>query len=193
MITTDHAPYAQRMRLFRNHGITSDHRERQERGSWYYEMQELGYNYRLTDIQCALGLSQLGKIPAWTRRRQEIAQRYDTAFASLPAIRPLVVQTDVSHAYHLYVIRLQREVLKANRETVFRALRAENIGVNVHYIPAHLHPFYREHFGYKRGDYPTAEAAYEDIISLPIFAAMSDADADDVIGAIRKICSFYGV
>jgi perosamine synthetase len=187
MITTEDAELARRMRLFRNHGITSNHREREERGSWFYEMTDLGYNYRLTDFQCALGLSQLRRLPEWVARRQAIARRYDEAFADLPGVEPLGVRPEVSHAYHLYVIRLKLDQLRADRATIFRALRDEGIGVNVHYIPVHLHPFYRERFGTGPGLCPVAEAAYEEILSLPIFPAMTQEDVADVVAAVRKV------
>ena len=191
MVTTDDPNLAQRMRIFRNHGITSDHRQRQANGSWFYEMVELGYNYRLTDIQCALGISQLKKLPKWLVWRQEIARQYDHAFSSLPEISPLEARHEVSHAYHLYVVKLEIERLKGNRAQVFAALRAEGVGVNVHYIPVPLHPFYRKHFGTKLGDCPVAENAYERIISLPIFPMMSNQDVEDVITAVSKVTSAY--
>jgi perosamine synthetase len=191
VITTDDLELARRMRLFRNHGISSDHRQREAQGSWFYEMVDLGYNYRLTDMQCALGLSQLRKLPAWVARRQEIAWRYDTAFAEIPAILPLKRHEDIQHAYHLYVIRLDLDRLRVDRTAIFKALRAEGIGVNVHYIPVHVHPFYRQHFGTGLGDCPVAEAAYERIISLPIFPAMCDQDVDDVLIACRKVITAY--
>lgn len=191
MITTDSPVLAATMRRFRNHGLTSDHRERQERGSWFYEMTELGYNERLTDFQCALGLSQLRKVPQWTLRRQEIARQYDDAFRDADPLTPLSTRSDVSHAYHLYVVRLNTETLTVDRSTIFRALRAENIGVNVHYIPVHLHPFYRQRFGARPGICPAAEEAYEHILTLPLFAGMTDADALDVIEAMKKVCSHY--
>ena len=191
IITTHDATFAQRMRVFRNHGITSDHRQREASGGWHYEMVDLGYNYRLTDIQCALGLSQLRKLPGWIARRQEIARRYDAAFADLKTIKPLAARPDVSHAYHLYVIALDPGRLRVKRDAVFAALRAEGIGVNVHYVPVHLHPFYRKRFGTGPGLCPVAEAAYERIISLPIFPAMTDRDADDVIAAVRKVMQAY--
>lgn len=187
MITADDPKLAQRMRIFRNHGITTDHRQREQQGSWFYEMMDLGYNYRLTDIQCALGLNQLRKLPEWVKRRREIAQRYDEAFAGIPAVEPLKVRNDVSHAYHLYMIRLDLSQLQVTRAKVFSALRAEGIGVNVHYIPVHLHPFYRERFGTGPGLCPVAEAAYERLITLPIFPAMTDADVDAVIRAVCKV------
>lgn len=192
MITTDDPAQAKAMRQFRNHGITTDHRERHAAGSWAYEMVALGYNYRLTDIQCALGLSQLAKVPAWTKRRQAIAERYDAAFAKVPGIRPLSRRPEVSHAYHLYVVLVQPEELTVGRGEIFRALRAENLAVNVHYPPPHLHPYYRERFGMKSGMCPVAEDAAERMISLPLFAGMSDQDAADVIEAVEKVCAYYG-
>jgi perosamine synthetase len=191
MITTGNADLAQRMRTFRNHGITTDHRQRAEQGSWFYEMVDLGYNYRLTDIQCRLGSSQLRKLPAWVERRQAIARQYDAAFASMPLVQPLVTRPGVSHAYHLYVIRLDLTPLRATRSEIFAALRAEGIGVNVHYIPVHLHPFYRQRFGTAPGLCPVAEAAYEQIVSLPIFPRMSDTDVADVITAVEKIITGF--
>jgi perosamine synthetase len=191
VITTDDGALAQRMRVFRNHGITSDHRQRETVGGWYYEMADLGYNYRLTDLQCALGLSQLRKLKSWVGIRQAIAQCYDAAFADLKTVKPLAVRPDVSHAYHLYVIALDPHLLRVKRDAVFAALRAEGIGVNVHYVPVHLHPFYRNRFGTKPGDCPVAEAVYERILSLPIFPAMTDRDVEDVIVAVHKVMQAY--
>lgn len=193
LITTDNPDLARRMRLFRNHGITTDHRQREQQGSWIYEMVDLGYNYRLTDIQCALGLSQLGKLRGWVERRQAIAARYDTAFAELPAVRPLAVRPEATHAYHLYMVRFDLARLKADRATIFQAMRAEGIGVNVHYIPVHLHPFYQQRFGTGPGLCPVAEAAYEELITLPIFPTMSDQDAQDVVAAVGKVISVFSI
>ena len=191
VITTDDAELAQRMRVFRNHGITSDHRQRAEQGSWFYEMVDLGYNYRITDFQCALGLSQLKKLPQWIVRRQEIAKMYDKAFCGIPSVSPLAVRPRVSHAYHLYVLRFDQEQLRVDRNTIFQALRAEGIGVNVHYIPVHLHPYYRNQFNTSIGLCPTAESAYEEIISIPMFPRMTDQDVFDVIEAVRKVVEGY--
>jgi perosamine synthetase len=191
MITTDNADFAERMMVFRNHGIVMDYRQRERQGSWFYEMVDLGYNYRITDIQCALGLSQLKKLPRWVKRRQEIAQEYNTAFVEVPAIRLLGIKPSVSHAYHLYVIRLDLSKLRVTRADIFRALRAEGVGVNVHYIPVHLHPFYRERFSTGPGLCPVAEAAYEEIISLPLFPCMSNNDVEDVIAAVLKVVKAY--
>jgi perosamine synthetase len=176
MVTTDAPEWARRMRAFRNHGITTDHRQREAAGSWYYEMVELGFNYRLTDLQCALGLAQLPRLPGWLRRREEIARRYHRAFAGNPAVRPLAELSGRTHGRHLYVVRVA-----GDRKRVFTELRARGVGVQVHYIPVHLHPFYRERFGTGPGLCPAAEAAYESILSLPIFPAMSDADVDRMV------------
>lgn len=191
MVVTDNLEYANLMRRFRNHGIASDHRQRAETGTWYYEMLDLGYNYRLTDIQCALGLSQLRKLPTWITRRREIARHYDKAFADETCVKALKVNKDAFHVYHLYVLQLSLERLKANRATIFSALRKAGIGVNVHYIPVHLHPYYRINFGTDSGLCPVAESAYEKIISLPMFPAMTDEDVNRVIVAVKEVLELY--
>ena len=185
MIATDNPKLADRMRRFRNHGITTDHRQREQQGSWFYEMVDLGYNYRITDLQCALGHSQLKKLPEFLKRRRQIARTYDEAFASSAHIKPLAVQADVEHAYHLYVIRLQAAGLDIDRNGLFGILRDQGIGVNVHYIPVHLHPFYRKQFGTRAGLCPAAEAAYEQILSIPMFAAMTEAQIREVIDRLN--------
>lgn len=191
MITTNDHTLARRVRMFRNHGITTDHRQREELGSWFYEMVDLGYNYRITDFQCALGLSQLKKLPGWVTRRQEIARRYDKAFASLAEIEPLNVGKNLTHAYHLYVVRLNLEKLQGERKEIFAAIRAAGIGVNVHYIPVHLHPFYRQHFATKPGDCPIAESAYERLLTLPLHPKMSSQDIENVINAVLDALSSF--
>lgn len=191
MISTDKREWAHRMRVFRNHGITTDHRQREQQGSWFYEMVDLGYNYRLTDLQCALGISQLRKLREWVKRRRDIARRYGETFTKIPIVEPLEVRDDVSHAYHLYMVRLDLEQLRVNRAKIFAAMRAEGIGVNVHYIPVHLHPFYQKQFGTRTGLCPVAEAAYERLITLPIFPAMTDEDVSDVLVAVSKVISSY--
>jgi perosamine synthetase len=183
-ITTNDPELARKMRVFRSHGITTDFRQREKQGSWAYEMVSLGYNFRLPDIQCALAASQLRKLPAWVTRRQEIARRYDVAFVGHPRFQPLATRADVSHAYHIYVIRLNDDV---DRAATFQAFRKANIGVNVHYAPVHLHPFYRNHLGTGPGLCLVAEKSAEQILTLPIFPRMTDADVDDVINAVRAI------
>jgi perosamine synthetase len=193
MVTTTSFEIAHRMRCFRNHGVTSSHYEREQQGSWVYDMAELGYNYRLSDIQCALGLSQLRRLADWIARRRAIASRYNDAFASLDGIIPLALRNGRQHAYHLYVIRLDSRHLSVDRSRVFSALRAEGIGVNVHYLPVYLHSFYRKRFGTSPGLCPRAETAYEEILSLPIFPSMTESDVADVISAVYKVVTNYGV
>jgi perosamine synthetase len=191
MVTTDDDEMAAKLRLFRNHGIDGDARQRQAKGQWYYEMVDLGYNYRLTDIGCALGLSQLKKLDQNLARRRKIAACYRAALKDLPGIILPAVQNDVLHAWHLYPIQFDRSAFDAERAEIFSALRAENIGVNVHYIPVHMHPYYRQRFGYCGGEYPVAENAYETLISLPMFHGMTDQDAENVIDATRKVFGHY--
>ncbi len=193
MVTTDDAELTRRLQMFRNHGIDSDTHQRQADKQWYYRMVALGYNYRLTDIGCALGLSQLRRLDINLARRREIAQRYTAAFQGIPGLLPPAMRPDVNPAWHLYPIRLHLKKLRVGRTDVFRALRSENIGVNVHYIPVHLHPYYRERFGYQDGDYPVAEEAYERLISLPMFHGMSDQDVEDVIQAVGKVVKYYAI
>ena len=202
MVTTNDERLAEILRRFRNHGINSEARQRQESGQWFYEMVLLGFNYRLTDIACALGLSQLEKLAANLARRREIAALYTAAFrdlrVDLPAIVTPAVREDVNPAWHLYPIRLKLEMISEGRGEIYRALRAENIGVNVHYIPVHQHPYYRERFesqenyneSYKES-YPVAEDAYDRLISLPMFHGMTAQDVEDVIHALRKVMTYY--
>jgi dTDP-4-amino-4,6-dideoxygalactose transaminase len=151
----------------------------------------LGNNYRLSDIACALGASQLRKLPANLARRRQLAARYSAALADVAGLRLPTVRGEVEPAWHLYVIRLLPEALRAERDEVLAALRAENIGVNVHYIPVHTLHYYRERFGYKGGEYPVAETAHAALLTLPLFPAMTDGDAHDVIAAVRKVFAHF--
>ena len=187
MVTTDDASFGKRLRLFRNHGISSDARQRQANGQWHYEMVALGLNYRLTDIGCALGLGQLGRLSENLARRREIAAEYTAALSAVPGVVTPARRESVNPAWHLYPIRIDENAVRVSRGEVFRALRAENIGVNVHYIPVHLHPYYRDRFGFKPGDFPVSEAAYDRLISLPMFHGMSNQDLADVICAVAKV------
>src|SRR5580693_8931800 len=191
MVTTDNPVFAETLRRFRNHGISSDARQRQRAGQWHYEMVLLGFNYRLTDIACALGLQQMKKLEPNLERRRQIAAHYTSEFRSMTGVVAPVVRPDVNPAWHLYPIRLDLTKLSAGRGELFQALRAENIGVNVHYIPVHRHPYYRDRFGYKGGEFPVAEAAYECLISLPMFNGMTDRDVDDVVRAVGKVLAHF--
>jgi len=184
MIVTGNAALAGRMRSFRNHGIATDHHQRSQTGSWFYEMSDLGYNYRLSDMQCALGTSQLQKLPGWIARRQAIATRYDEAFRGRAGFEPLGTRPEVSHAQHLYVVKVAAGM---DRDAVFQAFRNESIGVNVHYIPVHLHPFYKHRFSTGPGLCPRAEQAYARILSLPLYPRLKDEEVDRVIEVARKV------
>jgi len=194
MITTNNAAYAERMRMFRSHGINSDARKRHEQGGWFYEMVALGYNYRLTDIGSVLGLSQLQRLDENLARRREIAAHYTAVFSEIEGLDTPQVREGVEPAWHLYPVQVKSEKLKdtSGRGEIFRALRAEGLAVNVHYVPVHLHPYYRERFGYRGGEYPIAEAAYEGLISLPMFHSMTDEDVKDVVRAVEKVMGWYG-
>jgi perosamine synthetase len=191
MVTTADPKLAALMRRFRNHGVGTNHHERSKKDTWYYEMEDIGYNYRISDFQCALGLSQLARLSAQIATRRAIAKRYDEAFAALPAVRPLAVSEHVAHAYHLYVIALQSGGWGGSRDQLFVHLRKRGIGVNVHYLPVHLHPYYRRRFGYAKGQYPAAEKAYEDILSLPMYPAMTGAEVEQVIEAVYQEVQRY--
>ncbi len=195
MVATNDARLAETLRRFRNQGISSEARQRQEAGQWFYEMVLLGFNYRLTDIACALGLSQLGRLDANLARRREIAAQYAAAFRDLSAILVPGVRDGVNPAWHLYPIRLNLGTLSVGRGEIFRALRAENIGVNVHYIPVHQHPYYRERFksdSNSKESYPVAEDAYERLISLPMVHSLTAQDVEVVVHALRKVVGHYG-
>lgn len=191
VVTTNDPKLAETLRRFRNHGISSDARQRQNAGQWHYEMVLLGFNYRLPDIVCALGIQQLSKLDANLARRREIAAEYSAELCEIPGLIVPSVRAEANPAWHLYPIRLDLVRLTASRAQIFQALRAENIGVNVHYIPVHLHPYYRERFGYKGGEFPVAEDAYDRLISLPMFHAMSGQDVKDVIQGLTKVMSCF--
>ena len=150
-------------------------------------MVEHGYNSRKSDFQSALGTSPGCKLPGWIQRRQEIARHYDEAFAEISAIKPLDVKTDVYHGYHLYVCQIDSTKLSVDRDAIFKKLQAEGIGVNVHYIPVHLHPFYRNCFATKPGLCTVAEAAYQRLLSLPMFPEMTEQDINVVTSSLKKI------
>src|SRR5579883_3369314 len=182
MAVTDDAGMAQHMRRFRNHGIDSDHRSREAAGAHAYDMTELGFNYRLPDVQCALGLAQLSRLKTWVAARQRIAEFYNEAFAGIAEAVPLKTRQDRTHAYHLYVVRLMDGI---DRDRVFQRLRTEGIGANVHYAPVYLHSHYRK-LGYGEGLAPKAEAASRQILSLPMFPAMTRADVGRVVAALDR-------
>jgi UDP-4-amino-4,6-dideoxy-N-acetyl-beta-L-altrosamine transaminase len=189
MVTGNEPALADRLRRFRNHGIDREVRKRQATtpAAWRQDMVTFGFNYRLSDIHSALGLSQLRRLDARLKRREKIAGRYQEAFAAIPEVTAAPTRPGMRHAWHIYPLQVNRERLCQDREAIFQALRAENIGVSVHYRPVHLHPYYREHLGTGPGDCPAAEAAFERLLTLPLFPGMTDDDVADVIAAVEKV------
>jgi len=192
MITTNDEKLYNKLKLFRTHGITRDKEmlHNKEEGPWFYEQLELGYNYRMTDIQAALGISQLNKINGFLKRRREIAKKYDEYLKNIDGIILPYQESFSKSAWHLYVIQLELEKFKVGRKEIFEALQAENIGVNVHYIPVYYHPYYKR-LGYEKGLCPNAEKLYERIITLPLYPKMKDKDIEDVVNALDKVLKYY--
>ena len=188
MATTDNPEWAERMRVMSLHGISKDAWKRYtNEGSWYYEVLFPGYKYNLTDIAAALGIEQLKKCDRFWAARKQIAAAYDDGFAAVPEIRRPVRMPNTQHAWHLYIIQLETERLRIDRGEFITALKDEGIGTSVHFIPLHLHPYYREAFGYKPEDFPTATRVFERIISLPIYPAMSEQSVQRVIAAVTEV------
>ena len=188
MAVTDNPEWAERMRIMSLHGISKDAWKRYtNEGSWFYEVLFPGYKYNLTDIAAALGIEQLKKCDRFWQARKQIAAAYDEGFAAVPEIQRPVCAAYSQHAWHLYVIQLDTARLRINRAEFITALKDQGIGTSVHFIPLHLHPFYREAFGYKPEDFPTASWVFERIISLPIYPAMSEQSVQRVIAAVTEV------
>lgn len=183
MAVTEDEYLAVHMRRFRNHGIDGDHRSREASGAHAYDMVELGYNFRLPDVQCALGLAQLPRLNGWVHARQKIAALYDRAFQNLDQVTPLKTRSDRTNAYQLYVVKLDPSL---DRDAVFRHLRASGIGANVHYAPVYLHSYYQAR-GYAKGLAPMAERASRHILTLPMFPAMTENDVDRVVETLTEM------
>ncbi len=189
-ILTDSLERCQKMRSFRHHGIDLDLHARGSTNSWIYDVVRLGYNYRIPDTSCALGISQLDKANIWLERRREIAELYSRLLADLPMLQLPQEAPGCNSAWHLYVVRLNLDKIRVGRAEVFAALRAENIGVNVHYIPIPWMTLY-QNLGYRKGQWPVAEHEYERLLSLPMYPGMSDSDVEDVVLACRKIYAAF--
>lgn len=191
-ITTDDEQLYRRLMRIRTHGITRNKEEmvHPTDDAWYNEQVELGYNYRMTDFQAALLLSQLHKLPRFSARRKEIVERYNRAFAEMPE---LTVQKEIPESdttWHLYILRLNREALSCSRRQFFDALFAENTCPQVHYLPVYRHSYY-EKLGYEKGLCPNAEKYYEEVMSIPLYYSLTDADVEDVIRAVKKVAAYY--
>lgn len=188
MVATDNDAFAERVRLMRLHGMNRDAWKRYAAdGTWRYEISEAGYKYNLTDPQAALGLAQLKKCDRMWRRRAEISRQYTQALQHSDAYRIPQVDPDVQHAWHLYVILINRAALGIHRDQVIEELRARRIGTAVHFIPLNLQPYYQRSFGYRRGDFPVAEEYFDRCISLPIYPAMTDGDVNRVLEALDDV------
>ncbi len=187
MVLTNRQDFAERLRRLRSHGITSDPAVMQvpDKGLWYYQQMELGFNYRMTDLQAALGLSQVARLESFVARRRELAARYQQLLAGLPLTLP-VTQDGAESAWHLYVVRLDLSRISLTQAQVFEALRAQGLGVNLHYIPVHLQPYYQEQ-GFAEGDFPEAERYFLEALSLPLFPELSDEMQDEVVKHLRRI------
>ncbi|HKB41770.1 MAG TPA: DegT/DnrJ/EryC1/StrS aminotransferase family protein, partial [Gemmataceae bacterium] len=177
-----------RARTWSLHGMSRDAYHRYEAGgSWYYEVVAAGFKYNMTDIQAALGIHQLRRLEGFQARRREIVARYDAAFAGLEELELPARRAHVEHAWHLYVIRLHRDRLRVDRAAFIAALTERRIGTSVHFIPIHLHPYYRDRYGFRPEDFPVASREYERIVSLPLYPRMSDRDVEDVIEAVTEV------
>lgn len=188
MALTNNAVLAERMMLLRSHGITRDPEQmtRAADGPWYYQQIDLGFNYRMTELQAALGVSQMQRLDQYVERRHQLAKRYDELLADLPVCCPWQ-HPDSYSGLHLYVIRLQLRKIAKSHCQVFEALREQGIGVNVHYIPVHTQPYYQR-LGFSVGDFPESELYYSEAISLPMYAAMTDIEQNQVVAALRGVC-----
>lgn len=191
IITTDSKAYYEKLLLFRSHGMTKDSKVMWKNdGPWYYEMHELGYNYRITDLQAALGTSQLNKLPQFLQRRRSISQLYNQAFKDLDGVILPYQLAETNSSWHLYILKFNLSQFIVDRKDIFEALRSENIGVHVHYIPVYTQPYYQKQ-GYDAGICPLAEAYYESAITIPLYPKMSDKDITDVIAAVKKVHKAY--
>jgi perosamine synthetase len=186
-ILTNNKDFYEKLKTLRHHGIVKN----PKKGKWYYEVEKIGYNYRLTDFQCALGISQLKKLNKFIQRRREIVKIYNKAFKDMKEIKLLVERKYVKSAWHIYPIQLNLEKLKSNRKKIFEKLQKQGIGVQVHYLPLNLHSFYKKEFGYKQGDFPKAENYYKRAITLPLFPKMNTQDIKRVIQTAKKIMYLY--
>ena len=188
MVTTNNKKTAEKIKILRLHGISRDAWKRySSEGSWYYEIIECGYKYNMTDIQASIGIHQLKKVESMRKRREEIAKIYNDEFENIDELIIPTTKKYVKHAWHLYPLLIDTKKLNISRNKFIEELKKQNIGSSVHFIPLHLHPFYRKTFGYKKGDFPNAEWVYEREISLPIYPKMTDDDVIDVVSAVKKI------
>lgn len=192
IITTNRKDLYEKLLLFRTHGITrnTEFMENKNEGPWYYEQIDLGYNYRITDLQCALGITQMDKLDEFIKRRKELVGMYNEYLSKIDGVIIQKEEEFSDTSRHLYIMKLDLDKFKVGRKEIFEALLAENIGVNVHYLPVYLHPYYKK-LGYEKGLCPNAEELYDSMITLPLYPGMSDDDFYDVINAVNKVLGYY--
>lgn len=192
MLTTNDDDWAERVRIMSLHGISKNAWKRYTaEGSWYYEIIAPGYKYNMTDIAAAMGLVQLSKLETMNTKRVEIASKYDAAFSVHPALEPPSKTEFSTHPYHLYILRLNLDQLRIDRNEFIKQLRNANIGTSVHWVPLHIHPYYQETYGYKPEDFPVAYNEYQRMISLPIYSKMTEQDVEDVINSVTQIAQKF--
>ena len=189
-VLTNNSDFDEKIRRLRTHGMTKDENILEENdGPWYYEMHEIGFNYRITDFQCALGSSQLKKLDSFVQKRREIAVQYDNSFANIVNLKIPKLQSAVEHAYHLYPLQIHFDKLKKNKSEFFKKMKESGINLQVHYVPIHLQPFYQKNYGFKQGNFPVAERFYRNEVSLPIYPYLSKDDVEMVANSILEIIS----
>jgi len=194
MITTNNGDLADKMRILSLHGISKDAWKRySSEGSWYYEILYSGYKYNMNDLQASIGIHQLKKLDQMQKRREEIVAKYNKSFNGISQITTPTAKSYTTHAWHLYPIQINEDLLSIGRNEFIESLKAENIGTSVHFIPLHIHPYYKEKYDFKSSDFPNAFSLYKNEISLPIYPKMEDKDVEDVIFAVKKIIDYYKV
>jgi dTDP-4-amino-4,6-dideoxygalactose transaminase len=191
MVVTDDDHLADRLRSLRSFEMDYAPAGHEDE-PWYQVTEGLGYNYNVTDLQAALGLAQLDRLDSFKQRRDEIIARYDEAFEGVPGIETPTVKSNVDPMFHLYVVGVREAEFGCDRREFVNAMHDENIGVQVHYVPLHHHPYFQDEFGYSESDYPVANEVYERIVSLPLFPEMADRDVEDVVTAVRRLHDFHG-
>ena len=189
MVLTNRKDLYDKLSILRTHAIVRDSAQmtHEPDGEWYYQQIDLGYNYRMTDFQAALGYSQMDRLEAFVARRRRLAKRYDELLADLPLRTPKQA-SDTNSSWHIYVVRMDKDRVPKSKQTIFEEMRERGIQLNLHYIPVHLQPYY-EKLGFRRGDFPVSEQYYEEAFTLPIYYDLTDAEQEQVVSALKEVLS----